>query len=546
MSHLPAWPISPCSVVDVDFYVLFGIVTKPYDHYAHEQDTGTWEDGLEAIEAFDWSASVVRPASDNATSDESDEADICQDDEHQDACEDTNMDLYEDYRSPSVDLIVPEQVKSPSGVSNPRILVPDIIITEASPTPLSSSGMTNESDDEALEEMEVTSHSSGAVFLEVPEQCGTIKRTLKLYDLEEDTKEHKDVHRLDEILLGQLGKAVTHDMLGQTTVCSKTIVDSHELEPDLTLHDQVVEVAKGPFSMEDVVGPTALNEEAVFNLPNSDLAMVARSTHRHPAQCLRPTNDAAADFPATCISVPPVDDDGLNLTSDSSFTYTNNPTSPPEVQDQWDILLQEAAAAAEPTPAPQLIPSNVSAQEETFSASASASTSPAQDAKPPTPPSEETEQPDAISPNTPTTLPQPTAPNPPKRPLPKNPTSPPASPARKKAKKSTPVRPSATTQPSPKRTRAGTRCNGKKVTRPDLTHNGNAKREEDVKNDNDDDEEDEVRPPFPFPFPCSWLATLTERTVLTHHPAPLFAPDNTSCDPNRRLRERCFLLPLCF
>jgi hypothetical protein len=404
MSHSPTWPVDLHDALDVNTFFLPEIETKPYDHYAHEQETGTWEDGLAAIEAFDWAVSVARSESSDETSDRPGEAEDCQDNEQQNVCEGVDRDLYEDNGVPYVDCMILEEVDVPPKVSTQQsLVVPDIIITETSPTPPSSSGLTSESESEDLDQIEITSNKIGVNFLQVPEPCDSTTRMRRPYNLEDDTEEANEASSRESKPEESSG-AASHGLMDQTTPSPNTLVDSHELEPSTIL------------------------PRAVQHNPSS-----------------------------TDTSAPPDDQAKPDLASDHRSARVEDQRCSLEAHNPWDVQLLEAAAEpTESTRSAQPTRIAVPAQETT----PHTSSLPAQDARP----VEQTEEPDLVLPDALPSPPPPSAPapappaptDPPKRPLAKNPTSISSSPARKKARKSTPAAPPPTA--SPKRTRTRAKC----------------------------------------------------------------------------------------
>jgi hypothetical protein len=448
MSQSPTWPVDLHDLLDVDVNTFFlpEIETKPYDHYAHEQETGTWEDGLAAIEAFDWAASVARSESSDETSDRPGEAGNCQDNEQQNVCEGADQDLYEDDGVPSADCMILEEVDELPNVSTQQPLVPNIIITETSPTPPSSSGLTSESEGEDADQMEITSNSIGFNFLEAPEPCASTTRTRRPCNLEDDTEEPNRASSRESKPEGFSG-AVSHEVMDQTTPNPNTLVDSPEFEPS-------------------TIPPGA----AQYNPSSTD-------TNALPDDQTKP--ESASDHRSTR-----VEDQRCSLAA----------------HNLWDVQLQASAAEpAESTSSAQPTRITVPAQETT----PRASNSPAKDTKA----AEQTEEPDLVLPDAlPSPPPPPSAPapapapapraptNPPKRPLAKTPTPIPSSPVRKRARKSTPAAPPT---PSPKRTR--TRAKRGTASSPSEANGGNG-RDVGTGRVDDEDDEDEVPnlPPVPF------------------------------------------------
>jgi hypothetical protein len=461
MSHSPTWPVDFHDVLDVDVNAFFlpEIETKPYDHYAHEQEIGTWEDGLASIEAFDWAASVARSEPGNETSDRPGEAEDCQDNEQQNVCEDVDQDLYENDGAPSVDCMILEEVDVPPKVSTQQSLVPDIIITETSPTPPSSSGLTSESESEDVDQMEITSNNIGVDFLQAPEPCDSTMHMRRPCNLENDTEEPNRASSRESNPTESSG-IISYEVVDQTTPSPNTIVDSHELEP------------------------STIPPGAVQHNPSS-----------------------------TDTSAPPDDQAKPESASDHRFTRVEDQRCSLEAHNPWDVQLQEAAVEpAESTLCFQPTRITVPAQETT----PRTSNSPVEDTKF----VEQPEEPDLVlpdalpSPPAPAPAPAPSAPaNPPKRPLAKNPTSIPSSPARKRARKSTPAAPPPT--PSPKRTR--TRPKRGTATSPSEANGGNG-RDVGTGRVDDEDDEDEVIPPLlPFSTPPLFLTRqLTNRSSSTH------------------------------
>jgi hypothetical protein len=502
MSHSPTWPVDLHEALDVNTFFLPEIETKPYDHCAHEQETGTWEDGLAAIEAFDWAASVARSGSSDETSDRPGEAEDCQDNEQRNVCEGVDQNLYENDGAPSVDCMILEKVDVPPKVTTQQSLVPDIIITETSPTPPSSSGSTREPESEDMDGMEITSNNIGVSFLQAPEPCNSTTRIQRPCNLEDDTEEPNEAISR-ESKPEKSNRIVSHEVMDQTTPSPNTLIDSHELEPS-------------------TIPPGAVQ--------------------RNPS----PTDTSA----------PPDDQAKPESASDHRSARIEDQKCSLKAHNPWDVQLQEAAA--EPTESSlcfQPTPSTVPAQETTLRAS----NSPAQDARP----LEQTEEPDLVLPDA---LPSPPPPppsapasapsalaNPPKRPLAKNRTSPSSSPARKRARKSTPAAPPPT--PSPKRTR--TRAKRGTATPSSEANGGDGRPDEADRRDvgtgrvDDADEEDEVpNPPLPLPLhsslPLSYPPTNQPTTAPLLTPRALHdAEPGHSRSTNYRPLERCFLLPVC-
>jgi hypothetical protein len=446
MSHSPTWPVNLHDVLDaldVNTFFLPEIETKPYDHYAHEQETGTWEDGLAAIEAFDWAASVARSESSDETSDRPGEVGDCQDNEQQNVCEGVDQDLYEDDGAPYVDCMILEEIDVPPKVSTQQSLVPDIIITETSSTPPSSSGLTSESESEDMYPMEITSNSIGVNFLQAPEPCDSTSRIRRPCNIEDDTEESNEAGSRESNPAKSSG-IVSHEAMDQTTPSPNTIVDSHE----------------------STIPPGAVQH-----------------------------NSSSTDT-----SAPPVDQAKPESASDHRSARIKDQRCSPEAHNPWDVQLQEAAAEpAESTHSAQPTPSTVPAQETT----PRASKSPAQDAKP----AKQTEESDLVLPDAlPSPPPAPAPPsapaNPPKRPLAKTPTSHPSYPARKRARKSTPAAPPPT--PSPKRTRTrakrGTATPSSETNGGDGRPGGADRRDVGTGRVGDEDDEDEVIS-FPLSYP---------------------------------------------
>jgi hypothetical protein len=472
MSHSPTWPVDLHDLLDLDVNTFFlpEIETKPYDHYAHEQETGTWEDGLAAIEAFDWAASVARSEFRDETSDRPGEAGNCQDNEQHNVCEGVDQDLYEDDGASSVDCMILEEVDVPPKVSTQQSLVPDIIITGTSPTPPSSSGLTSESGSEDVDKMEITSNNIGVDFLQAPEPCDSTMHMRRPCNLEDDTEEPNEAISIESKPEGFSG-AVSHEVMDQTTPNPNTLVDSPELEPS-------------------TIPPGAM--------------------HHNPS--------------STNTSAPPDDQANPESAYDHRSARVEDQRCSLAAHSLWDVQLQ--AAAAEPTESTRgAQPTRITilAQKDTHRAS----NSPAQETKP----VEQPEEPDLVLPDAlpsppppPSAPPAPSAPaNPPKRSLAKTPTSIPSSPARKRARKSTPA---ALPTSSPKRTR--TRAKRGTATSPSEANEGD--KQSDVADGRDvgtgrvdcEDDKDEVpNPPLPLSYPP------------TNQPQLLYSPHAHSTTPNQ-------------